>query len=808
MRFRFKQQHLLLQPALVLTGILLGLLLLAAQQPIGHHPIAPVAAVGTWSQEERLTSTSVDSIKPDVVIDTEGVSHIVYQETNFSSLHRVYYRHNRTGSWSIPLQLSGDSSFDPAISTIAVDGRISIDVVYGSNEHLFYRRSTDAGRTWQPEQQVTDHASFQPAIVIDDQAQPHIGYTRGGKLDGFDILDIYYTTLEGAAWTEPIRVGNTQRERVNGETVMTFSRDAQNQRVLHLLYRAQPNFNFNDPRDIKVYAFRKPGDGSWGRQTLTAYSAAKPHVVSDYRSDIYAVSITNEDPYSAEPFFFRSTDNGKTWSEGRAVGTQTEKNDLEGAIARTPSGMLAVVYAANHISSRNKSDIYARFSTNDGASWGEEQIVFDAPGLSAEPAVAGGVNGFRAIWNDNNTGRLRIFTSWYDLAAPEPQPTDFPGPTATTQPADPTVNMELIGTQENLITAPLVNLQFTLLSGNADRYRLSNDGQTWSALQTLPPDGLVTGWPIAEAPTAACTTHTIYGQVQDSQANLLSPVFTLDFTYDPGVAAQVLVRNPYLSSNAVLPDDAATTDGALDGDHGYTRSDTYYAQVRALPGECSGLAEVAFETLTLVGNDLADGLLERVIALSQVNPTDGAYQVEVGITDGSGQTQSYGTDGSLTIIRDTVAPQLTAPSDALQVTSNDGLTVTDSVLVQLRMQGVAITDNLYGQQPDEPYPFWGLFVANARDCPPVTDTVALRNLTWLALPVTNATLDDGRYVFHVSWSLLSGLTALEQTTGAYCVYARVLDGAGNPSTTVLQSNRITLTDGFRQPAVYLPLVRR
>ncbi|RMG49240.1 MAG: exo-alpha-sialidase, partial [Chloroflexi bacterium] len=73
--------------------------------------------------------------------------------------------------------------------------------------------------------------------------------------------------------------------------------------------------------------------------------------------------------------------------------------------------------------------------------------------------------------------------------------------------------------------------------------------------------------------------------------------------------------------------------------------------------------------------------------------------------------------------------------------------------------------------------------------------------------------------FNVVWSLASGLPEEQLTPGPYYVYARILDGAGNPSVSgsptttaqpaasVLPAGVITL-DQVTFPQVYVPLLNR
>ncbi|MBO9373590.1 MAG: exo-alpha-sialidase, partial [Chloroflexus sp.] len=108
--------------------------------------------------------------------------------------------------------------------------------------------------------------------------------------------------------------------------------------------------------------------------------------------------------------------------------------------------------------------------------------------------------------------------------------------------------------------------------------------------------------------------------------------------------------------------------------------------------------------------------------------------------------------------------------------------------------------------------FWGVWLANSRT--PVADPANDPNLVWFPVEAPG---DSNS--FTITWSLASGLTEDQLTPGPYYVYARILDGAGNPSVSgsagpnsslsaaLLPAATITL-DQVTFPKVYVPLLQR
>ena len=147
-----------------------------------------------------------------------------------------------------------------------------------------------------------------------------------------------------------------------------------------------------------------------------------------------------------------------------------------------------------------------------------------------------------------------------------------------------------------------------------------------------------------------------------------------------------------------------------------------------------------------------------------------------------------------------------ANSEGLPVLGQGGSFGADdanSIIRSLSFQDISVTDNLFGQKEQLPpgKQFWGLWIANATaDVGP--DSPALN---WY--PVRVPAPDSS---FTVTWDLFSGLgytSDLANKPGDYFVYARFLDGAGNPSQGALKA-MVTLRPGYSLVTRRLPLAQR
>jgi len=258
------------------------------------------------------------------------------------------------------------------------------------------------------------------------------------------------------------------------------------------------------------------------------------------------------------------------------------------------------------------------------------------------------------------------------------------------------------------------------------------------------------------------------------------------------VHASVAAVNPYLAGNeiAVSPADG----GAHDGDPAYTRTGTAYLRVLDA-GDCAGLSQ-----LSLSGGatrPITDGAFLGYLTLPG-GSTQGTRTFQVTVQDHAGNSATFPSasqpfsmiyDATPPVLDSSQNPALTAPLSAT------------SVLVRLAFDHIAVSDNLYGIRENLPAgrQFWGVWLASS-----MSASADPASLAWVPIHVAQPGSS-----FSVQWSLFSGLglSDLHNHPGSYYVYAKFLDGAGNPSSATLASAAITLLPGYQVPTISLPLLK-
>lgn len=322
-----------------------------------------------------------------------------------------------------------------------------------------------------------------------------------------------------------------------------------------------------------------------------------------------------------------------------------------------------------------------------------------------------------------------------------------------------------------------------------------NDSGGWQPFNPTGPTSVLTvPIPAALRTDAGCVERELFTQLRRSANNLTDQPRSDKVVIDTGVLGSVVVANPF-SRFKTSPFTAATLadiladGGASDGHPDHTRVPAAFVEIRNL-GDCSGLSNFAIApssvTLNSVTNLAISGGRFANILPYPGTVAEGPMPVVIRVRDALGNPMML----ERTLTYDATPPTLN--SGTLQAQAIDG---GPSIVVNLQFTSLNVTDNLYPGRG-----FWGVWLANSRT--PVANPASDPNLVWIPVEAPG----DGNS-FTIVWSLASGLPDAQLTAGTYYVYARVLDGAGNPSATALPAATISL-DQVTLPQVFVPVVTR
>jgi hypothetical protein len=774
---------------------------------------------------------------PTVAIDDSGIVHVAWMkfDSDFKT-GAVYYTRGRLSadgtavSWEGVQQPLGDIAHRSNPPRVVAQGT-AVFLAYGTNNGEFVlatNASQGARGGWIRQRSLpygSNAQNFGMDIAVDAQGTTYLSWGGGFDTDAGARVLMSYQGYNGA-WRAPRQISanytlaRSTRLAVNGSGASA---------TVHVVWE----YTIGSSGTFVVGYSRGVRDGTFNfidfsRQVSGSSEGGAPSVSVGPNNRV-AIAFIKEIRRGSEynMRFALSNNDGVTWP-AQALQLGISPSVWPGA------SWLAIDSATAHIVAEQKfnaaTEFRVTYQSYDLASGQASSFVqISGNENSGAPRLDIGATGKIAIFAANGIADIKYNSDRSSgTPPPTPIPTNTPVPPTPTPEPVPSGSIDIIGTNPDparvreVTTDTGVSINFNVNGGIAGvSYQLSNDGQTYTAFAPL--SSQTVNWELA-APGAspACTPRSVYARLQNQFG--VSDRLVDSITLDPGVDANVDVRNPYLSSNP--PSNGANvqdlgTEGASSGDPNYTRALFYYGQVLLGAGECSGIQAARFGQFDAV-TDLTHENQGAQFPLDpasngqdNLNPPDGDYQVTIQVIDGVGNQEDY-TAG---IVLDRSAPQVLNPDTvdltALDAEGNPLTAPHDNILVTLSLENLTVEDETYGDREEQE--FWGVWVANSTEPIVITETAELADredldrLDWSPVHVQNATVAGGNtYDLTVDkWSLVSGIQSPnydEQMT--YYVYMRVLDGAGNPSQEVLGPVEVTLTANPERPTLYLPAIFR
>ena len=674
-----------------------------------------------------------------------------------------------------------------------------------SRSRTAYSQRLEVGSSWPAQQTIggngsgTYHTSSVAVSPVDNSVHLiWVDASQGG--DGY----VFYSRLQSnGQWTSPVRISSVGRFAHYPHVAV----DTQGR--IWAIWSAE-----NPPQNDNIfYRYSTDNGATWqpgGDGLLDNRNAKRPWIAADRNGGVHAVWWRNGGIYYA-----RWT--GSSW---RVEGIPSGGFNADPSVTIDPSGNVHVAWRRQR--GFGEWDIYYATKPIGGSSWNIARLY-----------EGGNVDKTVVIYADES-GRLHL--SWFDTlgGAEIWYTTKAPGGSWLSPPqnvsndgifninADVVGRSDASGTRAHVVfetwfggdadvriqhvlvgsVLPPVSAQpviennaavtnkttlsvsFSNVNGNPTQIRwrwgappsdTANDSNGWQPFanpMAIPiPSGLGTN---------ICQQLTLYTQVRNATVIESQPGQD-SITFDNGVQVVVRAVNPY--RHDVIPP-ANPTPGASDGDPTYTRDPRFFLGIYD-SGDCAGLK--SFTVANGAPTDIPVGGYQEFRDFPD-NNNPGRHAFNIVVTDRLSNTVTFPVE----LVYDP-DPPLLANGGALSGDDN-----TTSVIRTLSFSNISVNDNLYDDgQPPNDNDFWGVWVANSRTA--VTDTTSLN---WYPVEVPNPGPS-----FTIRWSIFSGLPADQRTPGDYYIYVRFLDGAGNPSERVLQT-QLALANNFELPKTYLPTVSR
>ncbi len=353
----------------------------------------------SWMPDTCLvTSTDRGDWVPSVAVRGSGVYMCwsSYRDGNYE----IYFKCSTDSgaSWGIDQRLTFNlgSSWEPAISVS--DSGLQLvwtDTSPHGYYQIYFKRSTDFGVSWDPEIPLTIlpvHSAVRPTVASRGSA---VNVVWVDNRDGNN--EIYYKrSLDGGiVWSQDERLTHDTATSDSPFISMTGS-------YLHVAWIDQRDKAYKN----EVYYKQSSDDGvTWVQDFRITYPFANskfPRVAASGTN----IHVTWEDwrTGNSEIYYKHSTNSGSDWASNIRL-TYDSCWSVNPSLA-TSGAFVHVVWEEWR---DGNSEIYYKRSSDNGASWGPDVRLTDAPGWSGNPDNAVSGLDVHVVWEDNRDGNYEIY---------------------------------------------------------------------------------------------------------------------------------------------------------------------------------------------------------------------------------------------------------------------------------------------------------------------------------------------------------------------------------------------------------------
>jgi hypothetical protein len=740
--------------ALGLAFLLLLAAVLAAAPALAGPP-APTALIGSveWDPTgPKIVSNGQRIAYPWVTVGPNDVTHIIY----FTVSGEVMYTNNESGAFNIGgkrLDSAGTPQQVP-VAAIAVGPGNVIGIVYvtvGRDNTVYYRQSTDGGRNWTPKERISSgEKAASPHLAFDSAANAHMVWIDDRC--GPSQYNVYYRIRYANGIKPPSTPIRPSCGTYQNRPQITIAGG-----------KPQVTFQHGSSKGSEIYYARLEGS-TWVNQNISGSNNASSQntsITSDGDKQIFIAWDENVDNANHEIYLRSSFNGGLNWTDPLNMSNGSAGISTAPHVVWSPSAQrVHVVWQDEHGGASGDPEIWERqFSP-----------------VSLDTTFADQISHFsrRSMWPTVGAGTKRADVVWQDEVQTYFQVWDWAGEIIGGQPGcegSLTLNGGAAATRDRTLSGTITPANNCV----PDQMQISLDTPVTDA---TPKVAYSASLPLQTVPEGGCV-HTVYVRLFRGGGG--GTPFSDNIQVDSEVQASVRITNPHLDGQP----NTGGAPGAQDGDPRYTRDLQFYLGIDG-PAECSGLQNFSVQGGS--NGAIADNSYADVVQLPG-GSTPAARDVNVTVTDKIGNSENY----QATMIFDSGPPTLV-------MTSNPTVTMplsTTNIIVPLSFQNITVNDATYGTQGenlDQGERFWGVWIANSR-----TSTAPTDPDRWSPVEVPTHASD-----FTIDWSLFGNLGDQANPTGDYYVFVRFLDGAGNPTTAVIQTAKITLESDFTMPTLYLP----
>lgn len=352
-----------------------------------------------WQGDLRLTNSAGSSVTTHgkCIVSENNYMHAVWCD-NRDGNYEIYYKRSADNglTWSSDTRLTNNtaSSYEPCISSYGSNLHILFSDERSGYFEIYYMRSTNNGSNWSTAVRVSADDSYHSYSAFICATN----YIYAAWLDEFEgDLDIYYSrsSNNGYNWSTPVSL-------TNGNQAQKYPMITSSGSNVHIVYEDERVSLTN----TEIYYRRSTNSGvNWDAEVRLTNNSAQswnPHITSE--GNMLYVVFDDDRTGNHEIYFKRSTNNGSSWSSDAIL---TINSGYSASASIAVSGIYAhLVWSDDR---DGNSEIYYKFSTNSGSTWGADTRLTNSAGDSRGASVCLSGNAVNVLWYDGRSGNNEIY---------------------------------------------------------------------------------------------------------------------------------------------------------------------------------------------------------------------------------------------------------------------------------------------------------------------------------------------------------------------------------------------------------------
>jgi hypothetical protein len=339
-----------------------------------------------WEPDFRMTHSlpgQEPSIRANRWLAASGeVLHAVWCDGRGGNMDVFYKRSQDAGTtWDADVDLADDPESSQCCA-VAASGQ-NVHVVWDGNrdgnEEIYIRSSSDGGSSWSGTTRLTvDDAISKMPCVACWQNHVYVTWLDGRTPSGSQVF-IKMSSDNGATWTDDTQFTDPE---ISARAVI-----AVDDSMVHAVWSDFREMTFN------VYYKRSFDHGAtWSADaSLSNNLGILPSIsVSGMNVHVVWTNIENELVYLG------STDGGAMWRGEEQLSVDADASTCGSVVSSGP--LVHVVWQEDRYAS--ESELAYRLSRDNGATWGSEVRLTEAEGISTYPSLAADGDGVHVSWLD------------------------------------------------------------------------------------------------------------------------------------------------------------------------------------------------------------------------------------------------------------------------------------------------------------------------------------------------------------------------------------------------------------------------